>query len=185
MPTTRNIFEGTLDDLQRWNRREPITAAKLNQPVDALNRMGATLPRSEQVFGPGLPPTPTVAVDQSVIFFNGFPQDSRFQTILDAISVNAIDIPTVPITVALPWLLRRTPFDGQQRGLFRYVYSTFAWRWSTRVLNPSDVETQQITPAYMRGDILRLVKALEPFVFVDGEPLLFEVVQDRHWARRP
>lgn len=178
MPTTRNIFEGTLDDLQRWNRREPITAAKLNQPVDALNRMGATLPRSEQVFGPG--GAPTAGQDRSFRFVSVH----RFVAANDVMKV--LDKDNNDVFIALPWLLRRTPFHAEIRGAFRYAYfSSNDRRTSTRVADILDIETQAITPSYRTGDIIRAHTAVAPFVQYEGEDLQLEAVQDRHWAKEP
>jgi len=58
---------------------------------------------------------------------------------------------TTPITVALPYLLRRTPFDFLTRKNITYTYTTNIEREAD---NGDDTETQVIVASYEIGDII-------------------------------
>lgn len=68
----------------------------------------------------------------------------------------------VDVKVALPPLLRRTPFDGQSRDGFSYVYASGdnTRRTSTNDTD-STTEEQVITPSYVAGDVIVAMKRIE------------------------
>jgi hypothetical protein len=63
------------------------------------------------------------------------------------------------IAVALPYLLRRTPFDGLTRSTYTYAYTNNIERVSTA--DDDTEETQQITPAYIAGDEILAVRYIK------------------------
>lgn len=66
-------------------------------------------------------------------------------------------IGTVEFEVALPWLLRRTPFDGVIYNGVSYTYSLTEPYTRTATAGP-DSETQRITPPYVVGDVLYVLR---------------------------
>lgn len=86
------------------------------------------------------------------------------------------------VLVAKPWLLRRTPFDGQRYGGIDYVYSTPTQRAATL---GEETEHQIIIPRYIVGDILKADKGIEggTGVVVSNTKLEWEArYESRAWA---
>ena len=63
---------------------------------------------------------------------------------------------TESIEVALPYILRRTPWDGNTRGNFTYTYLSNVEREIS--VNNTVIGTEEINPEYLPGDIVYGVK---------------------------
>ncbi len=125
--------------IRRGKRRDKLTAKRWNEPVDAVNQLLRGSGGGRQV-SPAKAARPTV---------------QRFRVVsvgLDVLVCNTWDGTTSgaeAVDVALPYLLRRTPFDGGTRDGVSYVYTSNTERSATDGINN---ETQIITPAFVAGD---------------------------------
>ena len=122
--------------VRRWKRNDPITASRSNHVVDVVNDSlrGATGSR------------------QTSPFKAARPTHQRFR--IKAVGIDVLVCRewdgttegTVDVNVALPYILQRTPFDGQVIGGITYTYTNNFTRTAT---DGSTVETQKITPDYL------------------------------------
>lgn len=66
---------------------------------------------------------------------------------------------TEDVLIAKPYLLRRTPFDGETRGFVTYAYNSDITR--TAWDDPEDIDNQVISPAYVINDIIYATRSIE------------------------
>ena len=146
-----NFNKLNIKKLFPWFRGDPLEAAKLQQPVDALKAMGGVAPPSQKLEGGRiiqLKMFKVVRLEQDVIICNTW---------------NGIQQGTDEIKVAMPFLLRRTPFDevtrtDPVRAGITYEYSDFNLRLAT---NEDDEEEDQILVAsYEPNDIIFAMKGI-------------------------
>jgi len=90
------------------------------------------------------------------------------------------------LSVAKPWMLRRTPFDGRTRGGISYDYASATRRVATRT---GEAETQVVVPRYLVADVIYATMApIGEFGVFPGEPppsfmLLDDNRDARAWAK--
>jgi len=140
---SQNVFDMTTAQLEEWQSGEVIAASKLNQPVRHINR---NLPHA----GP-----PRQVVGAAVA--GGRMTVRRFQVRQvkgDYLVCRTLDVSNNAgdddIKVAKPYLLRRTPFDGETRNGISYTYSSDTEREAD---DGDDTEDQVVVPSYVEhGD---------------------------------
>jgi hypothetical protein len=86
------------------------------------------------------------------------------------------------VDVAKPYLLRRTPFDGQSRNGIAYTYGGLDERTAAR---QNIIEDQLIVPRYVIGDQIVVLRGLDTGARV--APIITSLdlnVDGRQWARK-
>lgn len=158
----------------RWKRGDVITAAHLNETVDAVRAVYGVVQEPRQV----MPDSATAAVFELAQFkvratiVNGqatTTADVRVDYLacerLQGSPQNEGDDDFV--RVALPYLLRRTPFDtgddapvayGADRASISYDYSSNTARTATD--DDDHSEDQVIVPSYVVGDVIYAVRGV-------------------------
>ncbi len=165
---------------EKWLEGEPVSASKLEELRDGLDRLiegtdprqvSELLPAAAQVFQGEIV---SVSADHLIV---------REYRIYPS--------PTAPIggsnsiLVAKPYLLRRTPFDGQTRDGVTYVYTTDQQRTAT--IGP-DQRTEHVTPAYLVGDLVYCVRDVHNGTGVESGGAIIgslEIAGGRMWAADP
>lgn len=165
-----------IKDLEEWRSGDPLEARKLQQPITVLQALGGVRP-GQQVFNGG-------------VFF-----EVRMFKVLrleeDVIICNFTNGTTSQddeVKVALPFLLRRTPFDVlSTRAGISYVYSDFNQRVATN--SDGDTEDQIIVDSYEADDFFFAARGIfgGSGVFHDDSRTIPVVWQDmnfdgRYWA---
>lgn len=86
------------------------------------------------------------------------------------------------INIAKPYLLRRTPFDGETRNGVSYTYTGASTR--TAIKTGEDNITEKITPSYVEGDVIKACKPVGGSgVLVGDEDIEWEEVEGgRLWC---
>lgn len=140
-----NFNKQNVSGLENWNVGEPIPARRLQQPVDVLRALGGGKP-------------PEQFINAATPFEMRMFRVLRLDT--DVIICNFTDgITDQPdeVKVAMPFLLRRTPFDDPTatqtpRAGITYLYSDFNKRLATN--EDGDEEDQILVDSYEEGDII-------------------------------
>lgn len=126
--------------LKPWERGETITAKKLTEPVDAINRMGGLLAPT-QTFGDVTLRLATLEVktvgDNTLLCYE-----------LDGNLTRKNNT----VYVAKPSLLRKATYDGTAVNDVTLAYVSNATRSATHNVYTSWVEVQTITEAYVEAD---------------------------------
>ena len=137
---------GKIDNIQLWRKGEEIKESKANQVRHFLRRE----------FSGTRPPSQILPQSRNI------GQVQQFKVIevkTDYVECNEWDGTDkgAVVKLALPPLIRRSPFDptkgGKGRGLFTYAYASDIARESTNNAD-SSTENQVITPAYEVDDII-------------------------------
>lgn len=143
----RNIIK-----VEGWEAGDDLEARKLNQPGDVLAAMGGTTPPSQKnSFG-------------SEFEMGMFKVIELGQDIVKCFTWNGVAKGDDIIDIALPFLLRITPFDlginpnALPRDGITYVYSQFNIRQATNA--DDDTEDQIIVPSYEEDDIIFAFKGM-------------------------
>ncbi len=165
---------------EKWRENEPISASKLEQLRDGVDRLiEGTDPRQVTDI---LPAAAQVFQGQIAGLMD------------DYIIVNEYRVypaPTTPVVgttnilVAKPWLLRRTPFDGQVRDGVSYTYDNDQQR--VAVVGP-DSRTEHVTPAYVVGDVVYCLQLVFGGTAVESGGVIIgalEIAGGRMWAADP
>jgi hypothetical protein len=119
----------------------------------------------------------------------------EFSDHLECRSVDSDPEEYTPIFVAKPWLLRKTPWDGQIRGQVRYVYDLgdSTKRTAFDSTSASLKRDEQIHARYLIGDVVNAIAAVTGVeldtseVDDDGLPIIIIValldlnVDSREW----
>lgn len=128
-----------------WLTGELVSAKKLNQMADGLARLDTGVATAEVP----LIQRPLLQVFQLKINFilGDYLQGREYRVYDDDSTFEG----TVDISVARPWLLRRTPFDGVTYNGVTYTYVDEQTR---NAVSGPDSEVQRITPDYVLGDII-------------------------------
>ncbi len=130
---------------EKWRENEPISARKLEELRDGLDRLIEGTITSQvrgeqrlfrQVFQAQI--TGVWADYLDVVEYREYVTEPPF-------------IGSQPILIAKPWLLRRTPFDGGSWNGISYSYTSDQTRLATQ---GPDSEIQHVTPSYVVGDII-------------------------------
>ena len=170
--------------LHRWKPGDPNSAEWLDQQRDAIERLqlggqlaqvGYELFLWRQVFMArveSVPTTPDVLIAREYrVYASPTPPVIGTQNIL----------------VALPWLLRRTPFDGQTWHGISYSYTDNQTRQATDSSIPITL-TEHITPSYQPGDIIHCARLVQGGTGVIDQSLgvgVLDLTVGRVWAADP
>ncbi len=193
-----NLMGQPISTLRRW-RPGLVTLdhRQMNQPLDLLDDMtrGVGVPR--QVM-PSVTGTPAVSVQLGTVLVA---MDAGLTD--DHLVCRAIDsdpLAYIPVLVAKPWLLRKTPWDGETRGEVRYAYDLedSTKRTAYDVNDPPDTpeaernkRNELISQQYLIGDELTVMPAdtgIEiPGVDDEGLPItipvnLIDTTSGRDWT---
>lgn len=180
----RGILDQPLRPLERWRTGEPIRARKLNRHVDTTNKLQRGVPSPTQTVVIARPKGGTVG--------GGAIRRLLFSSMGDDVLVCTDPTGEIEgsISVAKPWLLRRTPFEGEgnERNGIRYTYgsATDPTDSTERVglrLSDEFSERQHIRPFYLPGDSI-LATLLTPEDIGLGDDVVWaEVPSARAWTR--
>lgn len=129
---------------------QAVTAGKWNDHVSAINTLRKGVHPPQQVFPERKPGIPQIALFQVVSVGTDYLVCNPF----DGASGEA---GTDVVNVALPYLLRRTPFHGSTREGIAYSYTSATARTATL---GSDTESQVIVPSYAAGDLIFAVRGV-------------------------
>jgi hypothetical protein len=170
--------------LRPWQAGDEFSAAHWQEPVDALNRLLEQRAEGGQL-GPNgrerliLEQFRLVRIETDVLICHPF---------------NGSEETEVEVSVAMPFLLRRTPFDGNTRDGITYTYTSDTERTAS---DGSDSEKQLIIPTYTiesaadgyDGDLIyahRSVRGGVDLDDADGEPFSYidANLDGRAWARK-
>ena len=146
----KNNYRG----LQPWYRGDPLTANKLNQPVDVLNALGGTAPPSQKLENPlnffKVQAFKVVRVE--VDYVVGLTWDTHEKGVDE-------------VKIALPFLLRQKPFDELQERtislrqlVLTYEYTDNVTRTATNA--DDEEEDQTIVPSYEEDDIIYAMRGI-------------------------
>jgi len=170
-------------DVRRWRRGDKITDKRLNEGVDAINRIVGGVKPPRQVAAGGRPTVGSsgAKIEQLKVVTIG--DDLLVCVPYDSLSADTEN----PFLVAMPYLLRRTPFDGLERDGITYTYIGSTSRDAT---DGSDTERQLITPSYVAGDIIYAARNITGKTDVrDINDVVIEWldinVDGRAWAKAP
>lgn len=125
---------------RRVRRGDLITARGLTQVREAVNQIVGDVNPPQQRFGKAVS-NPGRSKRFKVVEVKG-----------DYLVCNAFNgqvTGTQKITVAKPWLLRRSPFDGESRDSITYTYSSDTERQAD---DGSNTEDQVVVPSYVVDD---------------------------------
>jgi hypothetical protein len=159
---------------ERWRRGEPVSARKLDKLSDAVLR-GRPVPT-----GPVQVPGRSVAspIVQARLVSVG--NDTLQVVTWDGTTEGADEI-----TVAKPFLLRRTPFDGETWNGVDYTYTSATERSGDDGTNTED---QVVIPPYVADDVVYIVRVFGGTDTVDGASApvawLDLNVDGRAWAKQ-
>lgn len=126
---------------------EKLSARKWNELAEAINRpfSGVALPRQvrrKTKAGSG------IEVQQMKVAAIG-------DDYITCVTFNGTETGEEEITVAKPYELRRTPFDGESYNGIEYTYSDDVTREAD---DGSTTETQVIVPEYVVGDVIMAMR---------------------------
>lgn len=147
----------------RWVEGERVGATKLNEPIEAVRGLYGVVAPPQQVFLPKAPGE-ALEVGQFRVLANAAGEALVGVDYVACERLNGLPLGEGGgdvVYVALPYLLRRTPFDvgpsaptayGQARNGISYLYTSNTTR--TAVNADEDEEEQQIVSEYAAGDVL-------------------------------
>ena len=182
-----NIDKINIKKLLDWKIGDKLTAEHLQQVVTVLKALGGMGPTSQI-----LPPQDTSH------FVRMFKVKALDKDVIICFEWNGLEKGEDEVKVALPFLLRKTPFDEatredpELRAGISYVYSEFNLRVATKAGEGEDddeTEDQIIVDSYEEDDIIFAMKGVfgntsvyhdeeeeEPIIWVDMN------LDGRYWA---
>lgn len=173
--------------LRRWRKGERLAHDKLNEPVDAISRIvgGIGLPRQIRrgLGGDGgdAPAVGSKIMRLYVLYVQWYPDHITCTT-----EAGGGDI----YKVALPWMLRFTPFDGETRNGITYDYFGFHNTGRRTATNEDDAtENQIIIPSYYPDDQIFAISPVNTGAYDETGPepiyltMLDMNVDARAWMR--
>lgn len=144
--TTRTDIGQPAVRLRRWVADSDVSAAHLNEAVDAVQRMVRVPTSAREVIRPD---AAAVQVQQFVVVSEA--GDYLRCRKLDGPS--GVDVDGGIYYVAKPYLLRRSPFDGTAgRDSITFEYTSDSERTATNA--DDETEDQAIVPSYVAGDVV-------------------------------
>lgn len=146
-----NIFDLTSEQLKEYQVGDVLSASRLNRPIKAINRLLGNVPRGQQVIRTSAPSAPA-GTTITQFRFKQLVTDAFF-----ARTWNGEEEGEESIEIALPYQLRKTPFDGMLIDGIRYAYGTAVSR-RTANLGFQRFENQVIIPRYRRDDLIYAVR---------------------------
>ena len=157
--SSENDIDLLVDDLtlKPWTVGDEITAKHLDQPRQFIQRFKGGTKIPDQL-RQSVPAKVTVRQFQIVELKTDY---------LIAKPYNGDEVEDNEVKIALPYLLRRTPFETltnpiaitPTRGGFTYTYTTDSERISTKT-SDSTTETQVLVPEYVVDDIIYAQKGV-------------------------
>lgn len=165
-------------DIARVAKGERIFANGQNRVIEAVNRLSRGVAPPQQVFSGDKRPVPI-----------GVRQFKLVSVQTDYLVCNEWDGTTQgdgEYKIALPWMLRQTPFDGQTRNGITYTYASASERTAD---DGSNTETQVIVPSYVAGDVIYGMKEIRGGTDTEDEAgdtvgWLDLNIDARAWARQ-
>lgn len=173
-------------NVDRWDRGDPLTARKLNEVIDRVNKgvppPGPVRRRKQTARTSGTGMFQVVSEGDNHIECHPYSEETGADT-------------SETVRIAKPWFLRRTPFDGDDatwddRGGWTHSYTTPSRR--VRVDTDGFTQGQKVDPAYLGknealvvpGDLIFATANVDggTGVSVNAEPLLY--LDDNRDARR-
>ena len=158
--------------LQRWRAREPVDHRRLNQSVDAINRLTSGVNPARQDT-PVKPAAAVFAIEQFQVIDAVTGATTRtVPTTHDHIvckRYNGTEQSGEAVNIALPYLLRRTPFDGETRNGITYTYDEEQDPMEREADDGSETETQVVVPSFVTGDIVYAARPITGGVAVTVE----------------
>lgn len=151
-----NVSDRFPSTLKVFRKGERPTAAKLNAPIKAINRMirGINPPRQNT---DGLASVSTPEVKQFRIAVLDTSGDTLTCESYDGTVVKERGART---TIALPHLFRKSPFDDKTRDGITFTYSDTVIH-ERSATDGTDTETQVVTPSYEVGDVIFAIKNIK------------------------
>lgn len=145
---TDSLFDRPLSQLNRWGPGEPLDHRKLNEPVEALNRIfaGVAPPLSARPYAPARP------------LAKGFKIVAAYGDYLECHTWDGLTEGGEIVKVALPWGLSQTPFDGQDFGPWHYEYTGVGERETSLVADAEQQITEVINPPFVAGEVIRATR---------------------------
>jgi hypothetical protein len=126
--------------LRPWRPGERVEARRLSAITKRVNALSDSFGSPRQITGTAAATIPevrrfrVVSVETDYLYCNTW---------------DGVDQGDAPVKVALPYLLRRTPFDGKTRNGITYTYTGDVTRLAD---DGSNTETQVMVPSYVAGD---------------------------------
>lgn len=167
--------------IREGRRGERLTARRFNAPIRALNRALSGVGQAQIA--------PAGRVTAGVL------QAKRLTVVSVGADYIACRAPAdqsgntqATVYVALPYMLRRTPFDGASRNGISYSYSSNTARTAD---DGSATEDQVIVPSYVAGDEILATRGLSGgtgvVVTIEGVDVTLDMidlnVDARAWAK--
>lgn len=140
--------------LRRWRMGDPLSAAHLNETVEAVQRLEGGVNPAEQVRAR------TTKDPAQVRQFRILSVEGDYIRCERQVGTYENDGVDDVWNIAKPYLLRRTPFDGTDgRNSITYAYNSDTERVATDA--NSDTETQVVVPSYQVGDIVYAIESVK------------------------
>ena len=158
-----------LQPTKRWAKGDKLVSSTLNEQVDKVNRL-VEVPSCRQIFTKGggkIRRFEVVSVDDDYI-----------------VCIEPGDTSSDPkyYNIAKPYLLQRTPFDGETRDAISYAYTSATERTATD--ETYEEEDQVIVPNYVAGDIIYAAFAPTGGTGVEDASMWLDLnVDGRAWAK--
>lgn len=173
-----SVFDTPVEQLKLYVKGDPLTAKRLNEPLTALNKLMRGTNPPKQNF-------PRKAAAQSAV--TQYRYKSMAGDYIVCKTWDGVDEGTDSVTIAKPYLLRRTPFDGETRNDITYAYTSDFERTATNV--DEDEEEQVIVPSYVVDDLIYatggIVGGTDVFDANDEAVTILDDNRDaRAWARK-
>lgn len=169
--------------LNRWTKHDRPDHRKMNLPVYALDAMtrGVAAPRQVMptVRGAGAAPAVSAGTVTQQFRLNHILRNYLIARTWDSEIEGDEDI-----NIAMPYLLRRDPWDGSSRGGISYTYVSNGLR---QARTHTTSEMQVIVPAYRVRDVIYASRPIIGGVSVQfpaGLEWLDDNRDGRAWARR-
>lgn len=161
MVTDGSVFNRKLITLERWHAREPLSARKLNAPVDAINSMRRGLTPTQQISSVAIPEAAAVGESSWFVYDGEWGDDWFSAKLIDWDAAPGNNITSTRVLIALPWDLRRSSWEDDivtiRGGRFRYAHYGPQQRISTYLDDDPDIpstEYQMINPPYSQSYFL-------------------------------
>ncbi len=149
----------------------------LNRVIDAVRRAD----NAPLTFEPPFNPLPALQILQCQIVVIAI--DWLECNTLSFIEGGASTVGPSQFAVALPWLLRQTPFNGQIYNGVTYNYTGIHVRTATQA---AVTETQRITPEYVLGDVIYVARLIRGGTGVSQNLESIDLnIDGRCWAAVP
>lgn len=173
------VDKNNISGLESWKIGDPIRAKKLQQPVTVLRSL-AGVAQANQKFDP----------QRRILQMKQFKVVSVKVDFILCHTFDGVAEGTDDIKVAMTFLLRKTPFDGQTRANISYTYTSNVERTASKA--GEDDEEQVIVDSYETGDIIYATRGIfgGTAVYADDPTNQIPVIwlddnrDGRYWAKK-